>query len=172
MVKDLSIQLCGITLDNPVIPASGTFGFGLELADSPDLNRLGGIALKGTTREARYGNPLPRIAECEGGLLNSVGLQNPGVKAVIAKSMARIHKSNLVNHGVVPMVFADKADYKDLGPGAGKTLTFDSLPAGVWYVGVECATTVETVETDCGVEYSGHTEVLNGIPYSIQVTWD
>lgn len=68
--------------------------------------------------------------------------------------------------------FADNADYKDLGPGAGKTLSFDSLPAGVWYVGVECATTVETVETDCGVEYTGHLEVLNGIPYSIQVTWD
>ncbi|MBQ7622355.1 MAG: hypothetical protein IJS66_01275 [Bacteroidales bacterium] len=68
--------------------------------------------------------------------------------------------------------FADAADYKDLDPGASKTLSFDSLPAGQWYVAVECATTVETVETDCGVSYTGHTEVLNGIPYSIQVTWD
>lgn len=68
--------------------------------------------------------------------------------------------------------FADEADYKDITPGASKTLSFDSLPGGVWYIGVECATTVETVETDCGVTYAGHTEVLNGIPYSIQVTWD
>ncbi len=68
--------------------------------------------------------------------------------------------------------FADRADYKDLTPGASKTLSFDSLPGGTWYIGVECATTVETVATDCGVEYTGHTEVLNGIPYSIQVTWD
>ncbi|MBO4769099.1 MAG: hypothetical protein J5495_06160 [Bacteroidales bacterium] len=68
--------------------------------------------------------------------------------------------------------FAEQADYKDLAPGASKTLTFDSLPGGTWYIGVECATTVEAVPTDCGVEYTGHTEVLNGIPYSIQVTWD
>ena len=74
MVKDLSVDLCGIRLQNPVVPASGTFGFGLELADSMDLNVLGGISLKGTTREARYGNPTPRIAECDGGMINSVGL--------------------------------------------------------------------------------------------------
>ena len=67
MVKDLSVNLCGIRLRNPVVPASGTFGFGLELAGDMDLNVLGGISLKGTTREARYGNPTPRIAECDGG---------------------------------------------------------------------------------------------------------
>ena len=74
MVDELSVNLCGIRLKNPVVPASGTFGFGLELAGDMDLNVLGGISLKGTTREARYGNPTPRIAECEGGMINSVGL--------------------------------------------------------------------------------------------------
>ena len=74
MVKDLSVSLCGLPLKNPVIPASGTFGFGLELADSLDLNVLGGISMKGTTREARFGNPTPRIAECTAGMINSVGL--------------------------------------------------------------------------------------------------
>ena len=76
MVKDLAVDFCGIRLQNPVVPASGTFGFGLELADSMDLDVLGGISLKGTTREARYGNPTPRIAECDGGMINSVGV-NP-----------------------------------------------------------------------------------------------
>ena len=85
MVKDLSVSLCGIRLANPVIPASGTFGFGLELADSLDLNGLGGISLKGTTLEPRYGNPTPRIAECTGGMINSVGLENPGIEALVTE---------------------------------------------------------------------------------------
>ena len=92
MVKDLSTQLCGITLRNPVIPASGTFGFGLELADSFDLNILGGISLKGTTLEPRFGNPTPRIAECTSGLLNSVGLQNPGVQALVSDKVPALRK--------------------------------------------------------------------------------
>ena len=92
MVKDLSVELCGLRLQNPVIPASGTFGFGLELADTMDLNVLGAISLKGTTREARYGNPTPRIAEGYSGMLNSVGLQNPGVEAVIAEELPRLAK--------------------------------------------------------------------------------
>lgn len=83
MVRDLSTELCGIRLKNPVIPASGTFGFGLEMAGSMDLNALGGISLKGSTLEPRFGNPTPRIAECSGGLLNSVGLQNPGIRALV-----------------------------------------------------------------------------------------
>ena len=86
MVK-LGTSLCGIALRNPVIPASGTFGFGLELADSMDLNVLGGISLKGTTLEPRFGNPTPRIAECSSGLLNSVGLQNPGVHALVSEKV-------------------------------------------------------------------------------------
>ena len=83
MVKDLSVSLCGIRLQNPVIPASGTFGFGLELEDSLDLNVLGAISLKGTTLEPRYGKPTPRIAECTEGMINSVGLQNPGIEVLV-----------------------------------------------------------------------------------------
>ena len=90
--KDLSVQLCGIRLDNPVVPASGTFGFGLELADTFDLNVLGGISLKGTTREARFGNPTPRIAECNAGMINSVGLQNPGIEALVADKAPALRK--------------------------------------------------------------------------------
>ena len=90
MVRDLSVNLCGLPLQNPVIPASGTFGFGLELAGAFDLNVLGGISLKGTTREARYGNPLPRVAECAEGMINAVGLQNPGVDKVISEELPRL----------------------------------------------------------------------------------
>ncbi len=98
---DTSVKLSGIRLDNPVIPASGTFGFGYEFADLYDIDILGSISLKGTTRQARYGNPLPRIAECEGGMLNSVGLQNPGVEAVIAGELPKLervfHKPAIAN---------------------------------------------------------------------------
>lgn len=80
---DMSVNLCGLTLDNPIIPASGTFGFGYEFAEIYDINILGSISLKGTTKEARFGNPTPRIAECSEGLINSVGLQNPGIDKVI-----------------------------------------------------------------------------------------
>ena len=90
--KDLSVTLCGLRLQNPVIPASGTFGFGLELADSMDLNVLGGISLKGTTREARFGNPTPRIAECTAGMINSVGLQNPGIEALVGEKAPALRK--------------------------------------------------------------------------------
>ena len=87
---DISVDLFGRKLASPVIPASGTFGFGSEFAEYYDLNILGGIALKGTTRDARYGNPLPRIAECPAGLINAIGLQNPGVDAVIAEEIPRL----------------------------------------------------------------------------------
>ena len=92
MVKDLSVELCGVKLDNPVIPASGTFGFGLEMAALYDINVLGSISIKGTTLHERFGNPTPRIAECEGGLINSVGLQNPGVDAVISHELPRLRE--------------------------------------------------------------------------------
>lgn len=92
MVKDLSTSLCGIQLQNPVIPASGTFGFGLELADSFDINMLGAISLKGTTLEPRFGNPTPRIAECPAGMINSVGLQNPGVEALVNEKIPALRK--------------------------------------------------------------------------------
>lgn len=90
---DLSVNLGNFKLDNPVIPASGTFGFGYEFEDFYDINVLGSIALKGTTKEARYGNPTPRIAECKKGLINSIGLQNPGIDAVIEKEIPRLRYS-------------------------------------------------------------------------------
>ena len=92
MVKDLSVSLCGIRLQNPVIPASGTFGFGLELADSFDLDVLGAISLKGTTLEPRYGNPTPRVAECTEGMINSVGLQNPGIDVLVSEKVPALRK--------------------------------------------------------------------------------
>jgi dihydroorotate dehydrogenase (NAD+) catalytic subunit len=91
-VLNTSINLCGLTLDNPIIPASGTFGFGQEYVSFYDLNILGSISLKGTTKEARFGNFTPRIAECTAGMLNSVGLQNPGVDAVIKRELPQLAK--------------------------------------------------------------------------------
>ncbi len=84
---DLSVSLCGVALRNPVVPASGTFGFGREFAPLFDLDVLGSISTKGTTREPRFGNPLPRIAETPSGMLNAVGLQNPGIDAVLADEL-------------------------------------------------------------------------------------
>lgn len=92
MVKDLSVTLSGVKLDNPIIPASGTFGFGQEFMPYYDINVLGSLSFKGTTREARFGNPTPRIAECPAGMLNSVGLQNPGVDHVIAEELPQLRK--------------------------------------------------------------------------------
>ena len=89
---DLSVSLSGLELDNPIIPASGTFGFGYEFAEHYDINILGSIAIKGTTKEARYGNELPRIAETPAGMLNSVGLQNPGVSDVIQNELPKLEK--------------------------------------------------------------------------------
>ena len=86
------INLCGITLDNPVIPASGTFGFGYEFAELYDINILGTFSFKGTTLEPRFGNPTPRIAECPSGMLNAVGLQNPGVERVISEELPRLRR--------------------------------------------------------------------------------
>ncbi len=88
----MSVDLCGITLDNPVIPASGTFGYGLEFAELYDINILGTFSFKGTTKEPRFGNPTPRIAECASGMLNAVGLQNPGVEHVIKYELPALKK--------------------------------------------------------------------------------
>jgi dihydroorotate dehydrogenase (NAD+) catalytic subunit len=94
MVKhyDTSVELCGVKLDNPVVPASGTFGFGQEFAEFYDINCLGAISIKGTTRDARFGNPTPRIAECKAGLINAVGLQNPGIDRVISEELPRLRE--------------------------------------------------------------------------------
>ncbi len=86
------ISLCGIEIDNPVIPASGTFGFGYEFAELYDINCLGTFSFKGTTKDARFGNPTPRIAECASGMLNAVGLQNPGVEKVISDELPKLAK--------------------------------------------------------------------------------
>ncbi len=97
----LSVDLCGIRLDNPIIPASGTFGYGYEFAELYDINCLGTFSFKGTTRDPRFGNPTPRIAECTGGMINAVGLQNPGVEKVISHELPLLkqcfHKPVMAN---------------------------------------------------------------------------
>ena len=105
---DLSVNLCGVRMKNPVIPASGTFGFGLELADSFDLNLLGGISLKGTTLQARFGNPTPRIADCTAGMINSVGLQNPGIDALVTEKVPQLRK--IYNNTVIANISGFSVD--------------------------------------------------------------
>ena len=89
-MEKLSVDLCGIKLDNPVIPASGTFGYGYEFAEFYDINILGTFSFKGTTKDPRFGNPTPRIAECKAGMINAVGLQNPGVDKVISEELVKL----------------------------------------------------------------------------------
>ena len=95
------VNLCGLTLDNPVIPASGTFGYGYEFAELYDINCLGTFSFKGTTKDPRFGNPTPRIAECPDGMINAVGLQNPGVERVISEELPKLkqyfHKPVMAN---------------------------------------------------------------------------
>ena len=97
----LNVNLCGIELSNPVIPASGTFGYGYEFAELYDINELGTFSFKGTTKDARFGNPTPRIAECTAGMINAVGLQNPGVDKVITEELPKLktcfHKPVMAN---------------------------------------------------------------------------
>ena len=88
----MTVNLCGIELDNPVIPASGTFGYGYEYAELYDINELGTFSFKGTTKEPRFGNPTPRIAECTAGMINAVGLQNPGVDQVISEELLKLSR--------------------------------------------------------------------------------
>ncbi len=100
-MERLKVDLCGITLDNPIIPASGTFGFGYEFAELYDINILGTFSFKGTTKDPRFGNPTPRIAECTAGMINAVGLQNPGVDKVILEELPKLsrcfHKKVMAN---------------------------------------------------------------------------
>ncbi|MBO5968083.1 MAG: dihydroorotate dehydrogenase [Clostridia bacterium] len=91
-MEKMNVNLCGIELDNPVIPASGTFGFGYEFAELYDINCLGTFSFKGTTKDPRFGNPTPRIAECPNGMINAVGLQNPGVEKVISEELPKLFK--------------------------------------------------------------------------------
>ena len=91
-MAEMKVNLCGIELDNPIIPASGTFGYGYEFAELYDINCLGSFSFKGTTIDPRFGNPTPRIAECTAGMINAVGLQNPGVDKVISEELPRLAK--------------------------------------------------------------------------------
>ena len=101
MERKLNVTLCGLDMDNPIIPASGTFGYGYEFAELYDINILGTFSFKGTTKDPRFGNPTPRIAECTAGMINAVGLQNPGVEQVIRRELPRMrevfHKKVMAN---------------------------------------------------------------------------
>ena len=100
-MAELKVNLCGIELDNPIIPASGCFGYGYEFAELYDINCLGTFSFKGTTKDPRFGNPTPRIAECTAGMINAVGLQNPGVEKVISEELPKLkqcfHKPVMAN---------------------------------------------------------------------------
>lgn len=102
------VNLCGIELSNPIIPASGTFGYGYEFASAYDINILGSLSFKGTTKDPRFGNPTPRIAECESGMLNSVGLQNPGVERVLSYELPKL--KNCFNKPVMANVSGFSVD--------------------------------------------------------------
>ena len=120
----LSVDLCGIELDNPVIPASGTFGYGWEFAELYDINILGTFSFKGTTREPRFGNPTPRIADCPSGMLNAVGLQNPGVDRVIDTELPKLanvfHKPVMANvSGFSVAEYAEVSEKLDAQPQVG-----------------------------------------------------
>ncbi len=118
---DTKVDLCGLTLDNPIIPASGTFGFGFEFSRLYDINILGSFSFKGTTKEPRFGNPTPRIAECTSGMINSVGLQNPGVDKVIEEELPKMKRffnkkvvANIGGFSVDEFVYcAEKLDKED-----------------------------------------------------------
>ena len=118
---DTKVNLCGLMLDNPIIPASGTFGFGFEFSRLYDINILGSFSFKGTTKEPRFGNPTPRIAECTSGMINSVGLQNPGVDKVIEEELPKMKRffnkkvvANIGGFSVDEFVYcAEKLDKED-----------------------------------------------------------
>lgn len=118
----LNVDLCGITLDNPIIPASGTFGYGYEFNELYDINILGTFSFKGTTKDARFGNPTPRIAECPSGMINAVGLQNPGVDKVISHELVELKKvfnkkvmSNISGFSIEDYAYtAEKLDSQDI----------------------------------------------------------
>ena len=120
----LSVDLCGIELDNPVIPASGTFGYGYEFAELYDINCLGTFSFKGTTKDPRFGNPTPRIAECTAGMINAVGLQNPGVERVISEELPKMrrvfHKPVMANvSGFSVEEYRETVEMLDAGPEIG-----------------------------------------------------
>ena len=149
----LSVSLCGIRLDNPVIPASGTFGFGYEFAELYDINVLGTFSFKGTTLQPRFGNPTPRIAECTAGMLNAVGLQNPGVEQVIRTELPKLaqcfHKPVMANiSGFSVADYAETCRLLDQQPQVGWLEVNVSCPnvhGGGMSFGTDCAQAAEVV---------------------------
>ena len=149
----LSVSLCGIRLDNPVIPASGTFGFGYEFAELYDINVLGTFSFKGTTLQPRFGNPTPRIAECSAGMLNAVGLQNPGVEQVIRTELPKLaqcfHKPVMANiSGFSVADYAETCRLLDQQPQVGWLEVNVSCPnvhGGGMSFGTDCAQAAEVV---------------------------
>ncbi len=150
----LSVSLCGVPLDNPVIPASGTFGYGYEFAELYDINLLGTFSFKGTTREPRFGNPTPRIAECTAGMINAVGLQNPGVDRVIDTELPRLakvfHKPVMANvSGFSVEEYADTCARLDKEPQVGWLEVNVSCPnvhGGGMSFGTDCGAAASVVK--------------------------
>ena len=151
------VDLCGITLDNPVIPASGTFGFGYEFAEIYDINCLGTFSFKGTTLEGRFGNPTPRIAECPDGMINAVGLQNPGVDKVISEELPKLakvfHKPVMANvSGFSVDDYVETVRRLDQDPAANKqigwfeiNISCPNVHGGGMAFGTDCAAAAEVV---------------------------
>lgn len=164
-----SVTLCGIPLDNPVIPASGTFGYGHEFADYYDINMLGSLSTKGATREPRFGNPTPRIAECAAGMLNSVGLQNPGVDAVIGEELPKLakvfHKPVLANVcGFSIDDYADSAAKLDKQPQVGWLEINISCP------NVHCGGMSFGTDPDCAAEVTRAVKAVTTKPVFMKLT--
>ena len=147
ITKNLSVELAGITLANPVIPASGCFGFGYDMAEYYDIDILGAIAIKGTTRDPRFGNPLPRVAECPSGLLNSVGLQNPGIDKVIEVELPKLREvfsrtvlANIGGFSIDEYVeCCDKADKSPYVTMIELNVSCPNVHGGGMSFGVECS---------------------------------
>ena len=136
----LRVELCGLELDNPIIPASGTFGYGYEFAELYDINVLGSFSFKGTTYEPRFGNPTPRIAECPMGMLNSIGLQNPGVHSVIEHELPKLkqvfNKKAIANVGGFSVEeyakTAEEKGFKVIIAGAGMAAHLPGMCASIF----------------------------------------
>lgn len=149
-----SVNLSGLMLDNPVIPASGTFGFGYEFAELYDINILGSFSFKGTTKEARFGNPTPRIAECTSGLINSVGLQNPGVEQVIAEELPKLKQcfskkviANVSGFSIDEYVYTcEKLDREDQVGLLEVNISCPNVHGGGMSFGTSCASAVEVTK--------------------------
>lgn len=150
---DLSVELSGVKLDNPVIPASGCFGFGYGMTEFYDINILGSISFKGTTRDARFGNPLPRVAECEAGMINSVGLQNPGIDAVIADELPKMRAAfrkpiiaNISGFSIDEYVeCCEKIDKEDQVAIIELNVSCPNVHGGGMSFGTSCASVAEVV---------------------------